>query len=482
MGAGLAEPGVSRHKCLIYDGQPSELLSVVVPFLVDGLTTNWRCLYLGDATTIQMVERALSGRGVNPQTASARGALILSSDRDHLATGTFNPRALIDALRAMIDDAVAQGFEGLCASGDMRWELGNDENFEQLLEYEALLEQVFREKPLRGICQYRRDLVPSAAIRDALLTHRTNYIGSELNRDNLFYIPPELLLERKAGEQGEWMCQQILRVLNAERTRDQALTAWRESATQQRRLAAQLAQANEELEHRVAERTAELQAANAELESFSYSVSHDLRAPLRAIGGFAEILGEDCAEALGNEGRRHLERVRENVRKMNGLIDGLLTLSRVTKTALQMEPVDLTSLAVSIARELREATPERVVDFRIQPGLSALGDPRLLRALLENLLGNAWKFTAKVWRAVIEVGVLTEGTPGAFFVRDNGAGFDPAHASRLFGAFQLLHSADDFPGTGIVLATVQRIVRRHHGRIWAESTPGKGATFFFTLS
>ena len=197
---------------------------------------------------------------------------MLSSDRSHLVDGTFNPEPLIEALCALIDDAVQSGFEGLCATGDMRWELGTDTNFERLREYEARLEHVFRDKPLRGICQYHRDVLPAHAVRDALMVHRSVYIGDQLNRDNLFYLPPELLLETgdhsTPSKQGEWMCQQIIRVLNAEHTRDKAMTALKESAGQQRRLAEELARLNAGLERRVAERTAELVAANHNLEAF----------------------------------------------------------------------------------------------------------------------------------------------------------------------------------------------------------------------
>jgi signal transduction histidine kinase len=472
MPAHLAPGDVSRHKCLIYDGHPSEQLPVVVPLLKDGLETNWRCLYLGNPEMLRMVDAALAAEGVDTARETMRGALIFSSDRSHLAGGTFDPAAMIEGLRVLIDGAVQEGFEGLCATGDMRWELGDDDNFDRLLEYEARLEQVFHERPLRGICQYRRDVIPAPAVRDALLTHRSTYIGEVLNRDNLFYIPPELLLESRdraqRAKQGEWMCQQIIRVLNAEQTRDNALT--------------RLAQMNRDLERRVAERTAELEAANQQLEAFSYSVSHDLRAPLRAISGFSDALAEECAEALGAAGRQHLERVQAGVRRMGELIEGMLALSRVMKAELHLAPVDLSALAAEVAREVRETESGRSAEFVIHLGLQAVADAALVRALMTNLLGNAWKFTGKRAKARIEVGQRGEekGQP-VFFVRDNGAGFDMAHARRLFGAFQRLHRQEEFPGTGVGLATVQRIVTRHGGRIWAEGRPDDGATFFFTL-
>jgi signal transduction histidine kinase len=478
---------VSRHKCFIYEGQPSEQLPVVVPFLVDGLQDNWRCLYLGSPEMVDMVGSALTKHHVEVSRETQRGALVLSSDRDHLGNGTFHPRELVESLCSLIDSAVHDGFQGLCVTGDMKWELGADKNFSQLLEYEALLEQVLRDKPVRGVCQYHRDVLPPQAVRDALLTHRSTYIGGVLNRDNLYYIPPELLLAAShdgsnGAKQGEWMCQQIIRVLKAEQVRDKALTALQESEAHQRRLAEQLAEANRDLERRVAERTAELQVANRHLEAFSYSVSHDLRGPLQSIMGFTELLTYKFADALGEEGRRYLDRVCVGTKHMGELIEGLLTLGRVVKVDLNRAPVDLGLLAQAVAQEIREAEPHRQVELVIHSGLRAVADRVLLRAVLANLLGNAWKFTSKCSNAHIEVGKMTgDGAETIFFVKDNGAGFEMKDAKKLFSAFQRLHAQDEFPGTGVGLATVQRIIARHGGQIWAESHPGQGATFFFTL-
>jgi signal transduction histidine kinase len=354
----------------------------------------------------------------------------------------------------------------------MRWELGTDENFEKLLEYEALLEDVFKERPLKGICQYHRKTVPSMAIQDALQSHRSAYIGSVLNRDNLFYIPPEVLLAKGdaavRAQRADWMYRQISRILKAEAERDSAFRA--------------LEEANRDLERRVRERTAELEAVNKELESFSYSVSHDLRAPLRAIDGFSAALAEDFAEKLGQEGRENIERVRAGVRRMAELIEGMLVLSRAAKKEMDRRPVDLSALAEASVRELRAASPDRKAEVVVEKDLRALGDEGLLRSVVDNLLGNAWKFTSRQAAAKIEFGRgADDGGMSVFVVRDNGDGFDPASAHKLFGVFQRLHSQDEFPGTGVGLATVQRIISRHGGRIWAESARGKGAAFFFTL-
>jgi len=275
---------------------------------------------------------------------------------------------------------------------------------------------------------------------------------------------------------------------------------------------------NRELEQRVNERTMQLENANRELEAFAYSVSHDLRAPLRAIDGFSRIIEEEHAEKLGTAGRDYFRRVRAAGQRMAQLIDAMLSLSRLTRGELSRIRVDLGSLAKTAAHELKKGQPDRTVTFDIAEGMTTEGDPVMLRLVVENLLGNAWKFTGKRRTAKIEFGVLERGTGNGegrtkdvpsrsdsairngsthahhheqqsndpqseivYFVRDNGAGFDMTYAKKLFTAFQRLHTAEEFPGLGIGLATVQRIISRHGGRIWAEGEPDKGATFYFTL-
>lgn len=235
-----------------------------------------------------------------------------------------------------------------------------------------------------------------------------------------------------------------------------------------------------ELEERVAARTAELQVANKELESFSYSVSHDLRAPLRAVSGFAQAVLEDAGEDLDGESRDNLGRVISAAGRMNGLIEGLLDLSRVSRMPLERAPIDVTAIAREIAGELREREPARKdVTFEIEDGVTAEADPRLFRSALENLMSNAFKFTGRASKPVIEVGQSSD--TGEIFIKDNGIGFDMSRAHRLFGAFQRMVSVNDFPGTGIGLATVLRIVRLHGGEIHADAEPGKGAIFRFSL-
>jgi light-regulated signal transduction histidine kinase (bacteriophytochrome) len=239
---------------------------------------------------------------------------------------------------------------------------------------------------------------------------------------------------------------------------------------------------NAELERRVVERTVELQAVNKELEAFSYSVSHDLRAPLRSLDGFAQALVEDYHDkTLDAEGQDYLNRIRAASQRMAQLIDDMLNLARVTRRSMQFQPVDLSGLANDIVTQLRQAEPGRGAEFHIAEGIVAQGDQRLLRVALENLLGNAWKFTVKCPHATVEFAVNQDNGTPVYVIRDNGAGFDMAYADKLFGAFQRLHTANEFPGTGIGLATVQRVIHRHGGKVWAESAVGKGAAFYFTL-
>ena len=238
---------------------------------------------------------------------------------------------------------------------------------------------------------------------------------------------------------------------------------------------------NQELERRVAERTSQLSATLSELESFSYSVSHDLRAPLRAIEGYSAILGSDYGDNLDDDAKELLRRVRSAVHRMGQLIDDLLTLSRVSRKELERRPVDLTALAQAICEEFRQQDPARPVKVDIAPGLCVDGDPSLMRTVLENLLGNAWKFTGRVATPEIRFEATRHAGVDAFVVRDNGAGFDMRYKENLFRPFQRLHSDREFPGTGIGLATVARIVRRHGGEVWAEGEVGKGASLYFSI-
>jgi signal transduction histidine kinase len=242
-----------------------------------------------------------------------------------------------------------------------------------------------------------------------------------------------------------------------------------------------LRESQELLEQRVQQRTEALNDSNQELEAFCYSVSHDLRSPLRSIDGFSQALIEDLGEQLDASSADHLRRIRAATQRMGALIDDLLNLSRISRTELTTKPVNMSALARAVVDDLRQAEPQRQVEVTIKEGLDATGDPRLLRQVFENLIGNAWKFTSKTASARIEFGAMINDADTVYFVKDNGAGFDPQYAERLFGVFQRLHAMTEFPGTGVGLAIVDRVVRRHGGRIWADAAVGQGATFFFTL-
>jgi len=250
---------------------------------------------------------------------------------------------------------------------------------------------------------------------------------------------------------------------------------------ERRRAEDEVRQANEVLEDRVEERTVQIAAANKELDAFAYSVSHDLRAPLRGIDGFSQALLEDYGERLDATAKDYISRVRAGCSRMGDLIDDMLQLSRLSRGEIHRRDVDLSAMAEEIAAELKKTAPDRDVAFELAPGVVVNGDPILLRAVLDNLLGNAWKFTGKTEGARIAFGARESNGKKVIFVRDNGAGFDMAYAAKLFAAFQRLHSFQEFEGTGIGLATAQRIIHRHGGEIWAEGEVGHGATFYFNL-
>ncbi len=247
------------------------------------------------------------------------------------------------------------------------------------------------------------------------------------------------------------------------------------------RIEEELERLNAELERRVADRTARLEAANRELEAFSYSVSHDLRAPLRGIDGFSQMLQEEYADRLNERGSDYVRRVRAASQRMGELIDALLTLSHVSRASVERETLDLSEMAREIAVEFVAEEPDRKVEFSITDGITASADENMLRIVLDNLLSNAWKFTGEHPTARIEFGADEKERETIYFVRDDGAGFDMKYADNLFYVFQRLHGQDEFTGIGIGLATVKRIIDMHGGRIWAEGEVEKGATFYFTL-
>jgi len=327
--------------------------------------------------------------------------------------------------------------------------------------YETLLDVFFLGKKMVGLCEYTKTKCPPEVLTGILSTHRLAAIDQDIC-SNFHYVPPDLLLEKdervRHGKRAEWMTSQLLRARKAE---DQVFRL------------------NAELEDRVVKRTQELAAANQELEAFSYSVSHDLRAPLRTISGFAQMVIEDQGSQLGEEGQRRLGKVVEGAAQMNQLIDALLDFSRHGRAALNPEVLDMTALARSVAGELQGNRSPQVVEIGELP--AALADSALVRQVLINLIGNALKYSSRRKDPIVRVQGAIRGTEIVYSVKDNGVGFPMEQAKKLFGIFQRLHSQKEFEGTGVGLALVKRIIERHGGRVWAEAEVGKVATFFFSL-
>jgi signal transduction histidine kinase len=400
----------------------------------------------------------LERAGVDPDQETRKNRLIMGSGHDYLDQGRFNTDKMLAFLQRTYDSTLEDGFTALRAAGDVSWEVGPRRDFKDIVYYETLLDVFFLGKRMVGMCQYPKEKCPPEALAGILNTHRIAAVDSEIC-SNFHYVPPELLLEKddkvRHEKRVEWMTSQLVRARRAEE---------------------EVLRANAELEQRVSERTADLQAAFRDMEAFSYSVSHDLRAPLRAIDGFARILEEDCADGLDATGREHLKKIRNSARRMGHLIEDILSLARVSRKEFAESPVDMTVLAREAAEE---AGATSAIIRELPP---ALGDASLLRQVLLNLLSNAVKFTRDRPRPHIEVGAVPDGDRIRYSVRDNGVGFDMANAAKLFGVFQRLHGDEAFEGTGIGLAIVARIVQRHGGRVWAEARPGEGATFHFTLN
>ena len=306
-------------------------------------------------------------------------------------------------------------------------------------------------------------------------------VAREVSEKRNFALRAEKLSEDEIGRLAEAFNTMLAEIGSATRELEASNRDLAREVAERSRAEQEILRLNTELEQRVRERTAQLESTNAELEAFCYSVSHDLRAPLRAIDGFSNALIEDFPKDVPEDALRYLQRIRSSTQRMGQLIEDLLNLSKVSRGELTRGAVDIGELARLVVAELRAREPERKVEVSVWDGMQAQADARLVRAALENLIGNAWKFTARAATAQIEVGALRDRDTATFFVRDNGAGFDMAYASKLFGAFQRLHSASEYQGTGIGLATVQRIIHRHGGRVWADAQPGKGAVFYFTL-
>ncbi len=380
---------------------------------------------------------------------------------ERLTSDNINQKESADNLRDQVQQRLAQLQGGV----EIRRERGFEAARDRVLTGEGLAQM----RKLRGIASGIESeemrllaLREAAQYRSGVLAYVATAVAAGL--DLLFVVLTYRYLARE----------RVLRYASE----DQALQLTSANATIAQ-TSAQLQQLNAELEERVRQRTAELESTNRELEAFSYSVSHDLRAPLRTIDGFSLALQEDYTDAVDATGRDYIARVRTGVQRMGGLIDALLQLSRITRAEINRVPIDVTELVEGVVANLRDENPGQILHFTIEPGMQADADTGLLRVAFENLVGNAVKFSARKPETFIDVCFDRE--KKAFCVKDDGAGFDMHYSAKLFNAFNRLHGDKDFKGSGIGLATVARVVRRHHGTIWADSEVGHGATFWFTL-
>ncbi|MEO5373475.1 MAG: MEDS domain-containing protein [Alphaproteobacteria bacterium] len=437
----IGDVGWGTHFCQFYETK-TDLEDVLVPFFKAGLESNERCVWVAsEPLGVADAEAAMRAAVPDFPRYQREGRIeIVPYDQLYVVDGVFDLTRLLDCWGGRHDAALAAGYDGLRVTGNSFWAEGAQ--WESFLDYERALNTVIGRYRLTALCTYAMNRCGASEVVDVVQAHQF------------------ALLKRI----GRWVL-----IENSERKR---------VAEAMERMNEALQVLNDDLMRR----KAELEAANGELQAFAHTVSHDLRAPLRGIGGFAEALREDCADRLDDQGRRYLSHIETSARHMSGLIDGMLALASLTQGWMSRATVNLSQLVRSSCEELRRQQPERAVDCIIQEGVSVEGDPNMLRAVIDNLVDNAWKFTSSRDRARIEFGVVAGGTERVFFVRDNGVGFDMAHAGNLFKPFHRLHTAQGFPGTGIGLASVQRVIARHGGRTWAEAAPDQGATVFFTLT
>jgi signal transduction histidine kinase len=468
LSAALEQFGPHDHLCSVYETS-EEQLAVAIPFIRIGLDRNEKCLYIADDFNVETVREAMYEDGIEVDDLVRSGRLVLGTKEDaYLKNERFDPEWMFTFWKTAADQAVAEGFSALRATGETEWVVrAQAAGMERWMEYESRLTDALAESNAFALCQYNLRRFKPEVVLDIIRTHPTVIYRGTVCR-NFYYLPPQAFM---AGDQA---AREVERWLMNIREREQVDLALREQQ-------AALQRAHDLLEIRVRERTAELSAAIQDLEAFTYSVSHDLRAPLRHVDAFATLVMDEDGERLSETGRLHLARVSEGAREMGQMINELLKLSQVSRSELHRESVPIRTIVEDVIADLHLELRGRTVEFRVHELPVLRCDPALLRHVLTNLLSNAVKFTRPRSQALIEVGCAGQDGHPAVYVRDNGIGFDMKYSEKIFGVFQRLQAKEVFEGTGIGLAIVQRIVQKHGGRAWALAEKDKGATFYFTL-
>ncbi|HYF01717.1 MAG TPA: MEDS domain-containing protein [Planctomycetota bacterium] len=459
----LPEISHGDHCCLFFS-TPEDQIRVTVPFLALGLERDERSVFVGTTDEIERLRSALGDDGIDAEREIEKGRLALVSERDYLEDDRWSTEKMLAFLQRAYEAAIGEGYTALRAAGDVAWQVGPHRDFREVVYYEALLDVFFVGKRMVGMCQYPRARCPADVLSGILASHKIAAIDQDVCQ-NFHYLPPGLVLERDAAvreeKRVEWMTSQLLRARQAE---DQILRL------------------NGELEERVRARTAELEAANRELVTFSYSVSHDLKAPLRAIKGLGEIVLEDRGSLSDRDIEDRLRRILAAAGRMEQLIDDLLAYSRLAQVDLRLVPTDLDAELKGLFETLAPEIRERNAEIILEPPFGRVrAHPVTLRQVLQNLLTNAMKFVPPGQRPCIRLSAERKGSLVRLWVADNGIGIEPEHQERIWKVFERLHSASDYPGTGVGLAIVRRGMERMEGSAGVESVPGKGSRFWIEL-